>query len=219
MGLATNWETPESRYALHFAHYNFSRHSSIRCLENNTLIPTTKKSSFLGKSTGVLYKNPKHRKRRRMNRFLMILMVSFIAAVLLPKTAASQTSRVVTATETNGTYRDSGKEFRVLALGHHKLKVQFNGTYQTITKSVNYGSARGQARIEGNVATFSPEDKQNCKITMTFLTNKLVVKQDGEDFACGFGHNVNATGTYRKVRGGKPRFVSSAIEKPASLSN
>ena len=154
-----------------------------------------------------------------MNRFLMILMLSFIVWFLLPKTVVSQTSRVVNATEANGTYRDSGNEFRILALGKHKLKVQFDGTYHTIAKSVNYGSARGQATIEGNVATFSPEDTRGCKITMTFLTNKLVVKQDGEDFACGFGHNVNATGTYRKVRGGKPRFGNSAIEKPGSLSN
>ena len=100
-------------------------------------------------------------------------------------------------------------EFRVLALGHNKLKVQFDGTYRTIINSVNFGSASGQATIEGNVAIFLPEDTHDCKITMTFLPGKLVVKQDGENFACGFGHNVNSTGIYRKVRGGKPRFDNS----------
>ena len=86
------------------------------------------------------------------------------------------------------------------------MKVQFDGVYHTISKSVNMGTATGEATIDRNVATFVPEDTTSCKITMTFLAGKLIVKQEGEDFACGFGHNVNATGTYRKIRGGKPKF-------------
>ena len=77
-----------------------------------------------------------------------------------------------------------------------------------MAKSVNTGYAGGEATIDGNVATFFPEDSQACKITMTFLPGKLVVKQDGEDFACGFGHNVNAAGTYKKIRSGRPKFQS-----------
>ena len=102
-------------------------------------------------------------------------------------------TKVVTAAQVNGVYRYYDNEFRILAPGHNKLKVQFDGVYHTITKSVNMGYAMGEATIEGNVATFTPEDSQGCKITMTFLPGKLVVKQDGEDFACGFGHNVNST--------------------------
>jgi hypothetical protein len=131
----------------------------------------------------------------------LLITLSSVAAV-------AQNSRVVTAAQANGIYRYVDNEFRILALGHNKLRLQFNGFYHTLAKSVNLGEATGEATIEGNVATFIPADTQGCKITITFLPSKLVVKQDGEDFACGFGHNVNATGTYRKIRSGRPKFES-----------
>src|SRR5207247_8277337 len=118
----------------------------------------------------------------------------------------AQTPKVVTAAQVNGVYRYYKSEFRVLALGHNKLKVQFDGIYMTLAKSPNMGYAMGEATIEGNVAIFVPPDTQGCKITMTFLPGKIVVKQDGSDADCGFGHNVYTTGTYRKIRSGKPKF-------------
>jgi hypothetical protein len=117
-----------------------------------------------------------------------------------------QKHQIVTAAQANGVYRFYKSEFRILALGHNKLKVQFDGVYVNIVKNVNVGYATGEATIEGNVATFIPEDTQGCKITMKFLPGKLVVTQDGSDADCGFGHNVYATGTYQKIRSGKPRF-------------
>jgi len=117
-----------------------------------------------------------------------------------------QKRQVVTAAQANGVYRYYKSEFRIHALGHNKLKVQFDGIYMTLAKSPNMGYAMGEATIEGNVATFVPPDTQGCKITMTFLPGKIVVKQDGSDADCGFGHNVYATGTYRKIRSGRPKF-------------
>jgi len=113
---------------------------------------------------------------------------------------------VVTAAQVNGTYRYYDNEFRILALGKGKLKVQFDGVYHTVAKSVNTGSASGEATIDGNIATFKPEAGAPCEITLVFLPNKLRVEQEGSDADCGFGHNVNAAGVYRKVRGGKPKF-------------
>jgi hypothetical protein len=113
---------------------------------------------------------------------------------------------VVTAAQVNGVYRYYDNEFRILALGHGKLKVQFDGVYHTISKSVNTGYASGEATIEGNIASFKPEDNEPCEITLVFLPNKLKVEQSGSDAECGFGHNVNATGVYRKIRSGKPKF-------------
>ena len=119
----------------------------------------------------------------------------------------SRPPRVVTAEQVNGLYRYRTSEFRILALGHKKLKVQFNGEWMTRGGYPNIGEALGEATIEGNVATFSPGDTTKCKITMTFLTNRMEVTQEGLDSDCGFGHNVVATGTYRRIQGGKPRFI------------
>jgi hypothetical protein len=114
---------------------------------------------------------------------------------------------IVTAAQANGVYRYYKSEFRILALGKNKLKVQFDGIYPT-PKSFNMGYAGGEAFIEGNIATFKPLDSERCEITLVFLPGKLKVMQDGSDVDCGFGHNVNAAGTYRKVKSGKPKFES-----------
>jgi len=123
-----------------------------------------------------------------------------------PKAPAKQ--QVVTAGQANGVYRSYKSEFRILALGHNKLKVQFDGVYTTISKSINMGYAMGEADIEGNIATFKPPDTEGCEITLVFLPGKLKVTQEGSDADCGFGHNVYATGTYKKIRAGKPKFES-----------
>jgi hypothetical protein len=113
---------------------------------------------------------------------------------------------IVTAAQANGVYRYYRSEFRILALGHNKLKVQFDGIYMTLARNPNMGSASGEAIIDGNIATFKPPDTERCEITLVFLRGKLKVTQEGSDADCGFGHNVNATGTYRKIRSGKPKI-------------
>src|SRR5438552_10896429 len=129
--------------------------------------------------------------------------------LLLASTFAltQSTRRVVTAAQINGVYKSGRNDFRVLALGHHKLKVQFNGEWMTRAGYPNIDEAIGEATIEGNVATFIPGDTTKCKITMTFLRDKMIVEQQGLDADCGFGHNVMASGTYRRVKAGKPRWI------------
>src|SRR6266436_10271172 len=75
-----------------------------------------------------------------------------------------QKQQIVTAAQANGVYRYYKSEFRILALGHNKLKVQFDGIYMTLAKSPNMGYAMGEAIIDGNVATFRPPDFAQCTI-------------------------------------------------------
>ena len=88
-----------------------------------------------------------------------------------------QKHQVVTAAQANGVYRYYKSEFRILALGHNKLKVQFDGIYMTLSGSPNMGYATGEAIIDGNIATFKPPDTERCEITLVFLPNKLKVRQ------------------------------------------
>src|SRR6266496_4944123 len=82
--------------------------------------------------------------------------------------------RVVTAAQINGVYKSDRNDFRVLALGHNKLQVQFNGEWMSRYGYPNIGEAIGEATIDGNVATFVPGETKNCKIMMTFLPpNKM----------------------------------------------
>jgi len=143
---------------------------------------------------------------------ILYIGIATLASAGMSQRETSQTSpakpQVVTTAQVNGVYRFYKSEFRILALGQQKLKVQFDGVYVTLSKSVNTGYAGGEATIEGNVATFVPPDTERCKITMKFLPGKMVVTQEGDDFECGFGHNVNAAGTYKKIKSGKPTFES-----------
>jgi len=135
------------------------------------------------------------------------LSISGHTSLVSIQKAVQPTGRAVTAAQINGLYRYGRNDFRILALGHQKLKVQFNGEWMTRGGYPNIGEALGEADIDGNVATFIPGDTTKCKITLTFLTNRMEVTQEGLDADCGFGHNVVATGSYRRVKAGRPRFI------------
>ena len=141
-------------------------------------------------------------------RFFVVLLAFLVPAFSAPTATAGE--RSVTAAEATGTYREakSNSEIRILALGHGKLKVQLALVYEYQSGEgpmANLGDASGEATIENDIAVFVPEEAGDCKITMTFLPNgKLKVEQQGEE--CGFGHNVRADGTFRKISNRKPKF-------------
>ena len=116
----------------------------------------------------------------------------------------------VTAAQVNGTWKTKIGEFKIWALGQQRLQIEFFGTYEYQSPqgpTANEGQGSGIARIEGNTAIFKPEGAEDdCKITLKFTSGKLVATQTG---ICGFGHNVSADGTYKKVSSKKPKFDSA----------
>lgn len=54
---------------------------------------------------------------------------SLFCIIVLSSLAAAQ-GRVITAAEANGTYRYRRNEIKILALGHNKLRVQMDLTYE-----------------------------------------------------------------------------------------
>ena len=154
----------------------------------------------------------------------MIKELLAMAAVLLVTAicvmdSSAQTSRAsVSASEVNGTfryyfagkYRGSTNEIKILALGKGKLKVGFDLVYPFTDGSgelsANLGQATGVAEIVGDTAVYRSEEFGTCTITIKFVKpGTIKVEQDGGS-ACGFGHNVSATGNYRRISGKKPKF-------------
>ncbi len=132
-----------------------------------------------------------------------------LGCVLAQPLAAQRAS--VSGAEVTGTFRaKGGNEFKILALGKGRLQVEFNGVYAYKVKGdlmANIGSASGIATIEADKAVFKPEGTDACTITLVFTKpGELKVEQEGDSPDCGFGHNVNAAGTYRKVSARKPVF-------------
>jgi hypothetical protein len=142
----------------------------------------------------------------------MKLVVCALFIVFLCSSAVPQKVRIVTAAEANGTYRHRRNEIKILALGHNKLRVQMDLTYEYKSPAgpmANVGEASGEATIENDTAVFHPPDTQNCTITIKFLPgNKIRVAEDPNASDCGFGLNVSSEGTYTKIKSGKPKFDS-----------
>jgi hypothetical protein len=102
------------------------------------------------------------------------------------------------------------RRFKIWALGQQRLRIEFSGVYEYKTPqgpSANEGEGSGIATIDGDTAIFKPEGaEEECRITLKFTGGKLVVTQTG---ICGFGHNVSAAGTYKRVSATKPKFESN----------
>src|SRR5689334_1093739 len=112
----------------------------------------------------------------------------------------------VSAAQVNGTWRYRKNEFKIWALGKQQLKIEFSGIFEYKTgdgePTANTGEGTGIARIEDDTAIFKPDGAEDeCKITLKFASGRLVVTQNG---ICGFGFNVTAEGTYKKVSSSKP---------------
>jgi hypothetical protein len=124
-------------------------------------------------------------------------------------TVQADNEKSVTAAQVNGTWKMKGAEFKIWALGKQRLQIDFSGVYEYKTPqgpSANEGVGSGVATIEGDTAIFKPEGaEKECQITLKFTRDKLVVTQTG---ICGFGHNVTAAGTYKKISTEKPKFDS-----------
>ena len=142
---------------------------------------------------------------RRTWKIIFITAPCLAAFSIVTMQAGKDTS--VTAAEVNGTWKAKWGEFKIWALGHQRLQVEFSGVYEYKTPmgpTANTGEGSGIATIEGDTATFKPEGaEEECRITLKFTGGKLVVTQTG---ICGFGHNVTAAGTYKKISAKKPKF-------------
>jgi hypothetical protein len=137
-----------------------------------------------------------------------VLTVCFVVSVIAPLRADADKS--VTAAQVNGTWESKHGKFEIWALGKQRLQVQFSGVYEyrnAYGPTANVGEGSGVATIEGDTAIFKPEGaEEECQISLKFTGGKLVVTQTG---VCGFGHNVTAEGTYKKVSSKKPKFEST----------
>ena len=116
----------------------------------------------------------------------------------------------VTAAAMNGTWKTKGgNEFKVWKIGKEMLQIEFFGVFRydsAAGPTANTGEGHGVASLEGDTAKFKPDGAEDdCAITLKFSRDKLVVTQTG---TCGFGFNVTAEGTYKKVSSREPKFDS-----------
>jgi hypothetical protein len=153
------------------------------------------------------------RKRHQVRKLPLLLLIGLISSQLVSaksKPLHTASAKVPQKTKSlTGTYRNRWSEFKIQALGVNRLHVRFDGTYQYKVNgemTANTGTGDGMTKLNGNVAIFVPQGTTACSISLTFVGQKLIVKQTGSDADCGFGHNVMADGTYIKRSNRPPKF-------------
>lgn len=110
-----------------------------------------------------------------------------------------------------GKFKDFSNEIKIASIGNGKIKVSFELVYPHFdgggNPSPNMGTGEGTAKISGDTAVYENNEYGPCKITIKFVkAGTIKVTQDGSDSDCGFGHNVMAGGTYKKISSKKPKF-------------
>jgi hypothetical protein len=115
--------------------------------------------------------------------------------------------------EFTGKFKGSSNEIKILPLGKGKLKISFDLVYPYFIDdkemSANIGQGQGIASIKGDEAIYSDDEYGECRITIKFVKPGTIKVIDQNGTACGFGHNVNATGTYLRTSKAKPKFDDS----------
>lgn len=140
---------------------------------------------------------------------LVVLLLNAASSAIIA-TRATQ-SKSAPAKNVTGTYevtykRGAGGVLKVLqkSAGEIEFEIEFNRG----APSYNSGVAGGTIPFKNGMAVFKTTEysEEGCEITFTFQANKVVVRQSGADFACGFGHGVICDGTYILKNRRKPKF-------------
>lgn len=154
-------------------------------------------------------------KRKFLTMFALAVSMFCLSAENISAQRKAVSGKEVTGTfryEYTGKFKGNFNEIKILALGNNKVKVDFGLTYPFIAGdgdfSANVGEAQGEAEINGDTAVYSTnEDGGKCEITIKFVKpGQIKVTQTEEKGGCGFGLNVSANGTYKKISNAKPAF-------------
>jgi hypothetical protein len=109
-----------------------------------------------------------------------------------------------------GTYKYVLNTVEVLELPDHRVRISFSGFWPNDHKRVetrNAGSFDETVPLKGRTAVVKPRyGDKDCAITLEFRAGKVIVTQEGR---CGFGFNVEADGTYRKVSSKPPELPTA----------
>jgi hypothetical protein len=109
----------------------------------------------------------------------------------------------------SGKFRGSYDEIKIASIGRGKLRVSMELMFPHIVNgemTPNMGSLDDTFAIQGDTASHT---SGQCTLTIRFVRSGMInVTQQGMDSDRGFGHNVMANGTFRKVSSRKPRFDS-----------
>ena len=132
-------------------------------------------------------------------RLRMLWALCLTAASIVTIRAANDTR--VTAAEINGSWATPAGGFKIWALDHHQLRVEFFVAAEhkgEVGRMANAGDGHGIATIQANTGIFRPDGADaDCRITLKFNRHNIVVTQTN---SCDFGNTLTSTARTRKFR-------------------
>ncbi len=135
---------------------------------------------------------------------MMLLLISFAVSGQTPSTTKAKRFDSVT-----GHYRLQREEFRnridVQQLPDGRIKFDLLALWVSHynPENVHNGTLQGIIGLENRVAIYEAD---SCKLRLDFFPTKIRITQSEGVGDCGFGANVTAAGTYRKIDSRKPKF-------------
>ena len=135
--------------------------------------------------------------------FLALLGFTAALCVVQAQSSAKPSPKSIT-----GHYRLTKDEFRnrldLQQLAGGKVKFHLLALWVSYNNSDNIhnGELQGIVTLKNGVALY---DQDECTLKFEFFPNRVRVTQLNDE-GCGFGANVTAAGTYRKLDSKKPKF-------------
>ena len=140
---------------------------------------------------------------RSSTRFLALLGCTAAHCVVQAQSSAKPGPKSIT-----GHYRLTNDEFRnrldLQQLAGGKVKFHLLALWVSYNNpdNIHNGELEGIVALENGVALY---DQDECTLKFEFFPNRVRVTQLNDE-GCGFGANVTAAGTYRKLDSKKPKF-------------
>ena len=146
---------------------------------------------------------------------ILLLLVCFIANAQTPPIKKAKPKTVT------GEYRLRRGELRnsldVQQLPGGKIKFGLIALWVSPNnpENIHNGELHGEVPLANGVAVF---ESGTCRITMKFSSSKVEITESDENGDCGFGANVTAAGTYRKINSKTPKFAFWLLDSATPVS-
>jgi hypothetical protein len=143
------------------------------------------------------------------NALLMTFALCFSATFVLPSIAQHAAKKTNAQPKVSGVYREklSGDTLEVREVKGDKIYFHLTAYYPCINPpseefpgGPNMGEAEGTVPLKNHIAVYTTSEfGGKCRISMLFKNGQVTVTQDEPEVGCcGFGMNVEASGTYLK---------------------
>lgn len=140
-----------------------------------------------------------------MSLILLILLLIAPVSTLASSPQQSKKPLILTGTYTLKLRNRAGGTLLVRQIA--PTRIEFDLECNRGAPSYNSGLAHGTIDVRDGIAVYRVTEYNGpCEIRFDFRARVVNIAQDGDDFACGFGHGVDCSGAYRLVSHKAPKF-------------